>query len=283
MLEEEAVETRMNSDECRPNRVSMPVLLAVGGLDPTGGAGVLVDAAASRAVGVHPAAVVAVSTVQGQERFNETRVENPKIAAKAISEVLSCLDVRAVKTGALGNAAIVDAIADLASDRSFPLLVIDPVILSSTGGALLDDGGVKALKSRLFKRAFLITPNLQEAAILTGEAANDVEGMRKAAKKLIDLGPEAVLVKGGHLAGDEISDLLVTREGVEHLFSSERLCKEEVRGTGCALASLTAAMLALGFDLVDAVRRARAIVADAIAGAVRAGAPPLMLRFGKEK
>ena len=274
-----AIDRTMNSDAQGTRRDVVPALLAVGGLDPTGGAGVLVDAAASRAVGVHPAAVVAVTTVQGQARFKETRIESPEIVKEAIEEVLSSLDVRAIKTGALGNASMVEAVAEIASGSSSLSLVVDPVVRSTTGGVLLDDQGVEAMRRRLIGTAGLVTPNVEEAAILTGEEVNDMSGMRRAAEKLIGFGATAVLIKGGHMEGEGVTDLLATRDGAVEMLTSERRNIGEVRGTGCALASLVAAQLARDIDLLDAVRGAKAILTDAIDGAVRVGAGPLMLRF----
>jgi hydroxymethylpyrimidine/phosphomethylpyrimidine kinase len=256
-----------------------PSLLAIGGLDPTGGAGLLVDVAAARYVGVHAAAVAAVVTVQDGESFSSARSESPAAVREAVDAVLHGLLVGAVKTGALGSAGIVEALAEAARAPSFPPLVVDPVMRSTTGGALLDAEGSAALATRLLPRAALVTPNLAEAAVLACCEVASADQMERAARRILETGVGAVLVKGGHLGGDEAIDVFADRIGTVRVFSSPRLPVGKVRGTGCALASLVAALLARGATLMDAVERGRMILLHAMRGARRVGPGPLVLDF----
>jgi hydroxymethylpyrimidine/phosphomethylpyrimidine kinase len=254
-----------------------PTVLAVGGLDPSGGAGLAVDLAAIRAAGAHGAAVLAVSTVQTGERFSASVPERAQAVVAAVESVLGSQDVRAVKTGALGDGAVAAAISEFAGRAGFPPLVVDPVLASTTGGALLDAAGAAVLRDRLIPRAALVTPNLAEAAALSGELVADVDGMRRAAAAILGLGCRAVLVKGGHLAGGAVVDVLATRAGTERLFHDPRLDVGEVRGTGCALAALIAAHLALGADLDDAVERSRLLLRAAMGRSYAVGPGPRIL------
>ncbi len=254
-------------------------MLAVGGLDPTGGAGILLDVAAARAVQVHGSAVLAVSTIQDGEHFMASRCEEAGSVRAAMEVIHKSVDVGAVKTGALGNAEIVETVADLARSPSFPPLIVDPVIHSTTQGALLDDEGTKILRDRLISAATLITPNLAEASILIETEVSDIDGMRLAGMGLVELGAQAALIKGGHLVGDEIADVFVDRQGNTRIFTCEQRALFEVRGTGCALASLIAGLIAKGYALLDAVESARQILQKAIQGARHFGKGPRMLGF----
>jgi hydroxymethylpyrimidine/phosphomethylpyrimidine kinase len=255
----------------------VPTALAVGGLDPSGGAGVLADAAAFRAVGAHPAAVVAVSTVQSGRAFGGASPSDAGAVAAAIEAVLAAQDVRAVKTGALGSAALVEVVARLAARPGAPPFVVDPVLASTTGGALIDEAGGAALRERLLPVAALITPNLPEAAALTGIPVEGIDGMLRAADALLARGCRAVLVKGGHLAGDEVVDVFAGASGARRIFREARLPGGEVRGTGCALASFIAGFLALGRGLDEAVALGRESLREALAGARRIGDGPRVL------
>jgi hydroxymethylpyrimidine/phosphomethylpyrimidine kinase len=254
-------------------------VLAVGGLDPSGGAGLLLDAAAIRSLGLHAAAVATVLTVQDGRRFVAARVEEPRRVAEAIRGVLESADVGAVKTGALGNEAIVEALAELASAPGFPPLVVDPVVRSTSGGELLDARGVDRLRARLLPLATLITPNSIEAGILAGVEIRDARDADRAAGRLLDLGARAVLLKGGHLPGSEVRDLLVLSDGPGLDLRCERSLVAEARGTGCALAALIAGEIALGVALPRAVEVARAGLLEALGRAARIGSGPAILRF----
>ncbi|MCP4602258.1 MAG: hydroxymethylpyrimidine/phosphomethylpyrimidine kinase [Proteobacteria bacterium] len=259
--------------------ISKPSIVALGGLDPTGGAGILQDVAAARAVGVHGAAVLALSTVQDGKNFKASHCEKADSVRIALETVLQGVEIGAIKTGAMGNAEIVEVVADLADTPYFPCLVVDPVMRSTTQGTLLDDEGVTMLRDRLLPVAVLVTPNLAEARILTDSEVSDINGMRMAGMRLVELGARAALIKGGHLMGDEIADVFVNQQGEVHVFKSERHAAGDVRGTGCALASLIAGLLARGYALFDAIKSARTILLKAIHGSTRIGTGPRVLQF----
>jgi hydroxymethylpyrimidine/phosphomethylpyrimidine kinase len=260
--------------------VDRNTVLCIGGLDPSGGAGILGDVCALQSVGVHGAAVVAVSTLQDGNSFVSAASENPRHVRDAVERLLMNLGVGAVKTGALGSGQIVRMLGALAEKESFPPLIVDPVIRSTTGGVLLAEDGVAALTRELIPHVELITPNLQEAEILTGLKVADADGMGEAAKRLVHMGAGAALVKGGHLDGNELVDVFVDRTGLKRVFRSIRCSIENVRGTGCALASLTAGLMARGHKRLDAVIQARQLLREAIECSVAVGSGSRVLGFG---
>jgi len=254
-------------------------LLAIGGLDPTGGAGLLLDSAAARSMGVHCAGICTISTVQNGQEFVRSRIEDPQFVTSSIEAVFSTMNIGAVKTGALGSGETIRSLSALAAQwHSFPL-IIDPVIRSSSGGALLDDSGIAVLKDGLMRHATLVTPNLPEAEILTDTRIADADGMLAGALKLLETGAKAILIKGGHLDGDDIIDVFVDNRGAIEVFSSQRIKGESVRGTGCALASTIASLMIKGHDLHHAVKTAREIVGQKIQTARRLGSGPPLLFF----
>jgi hydroxymethylpyrimidine/phosphomethylpyrimidine kinase len=175
--------------------------------------------------------------------------------------VIRDIPPNAAKTGALGNRAIIEAVAALARDFSFPL-VVDPVMASKNGAPLLAPDAIQSLKTFLLPNAFLLTPNLDEASILTGVEVRDLAGMRLAAEKLAALGPQAVLVKGGHLQSDPVDILLHRGEWTE--FTSPRIDTRHTHGTGCTFSAAITASLASGQELVEAIRRAKRYITEAI-------------------
>ena len=238
----------------------------------------LVDAAAVRRVGAHPAVVAALLTIQNGVGFFGASPREPEEVARTMEAVLATGAVGAVKTGALGDGRVVRAVARvLESMRQIPL-VVDPVLASSSGGALIDRDGVEAMLELLVPRAALVTPNLAEAAALVGFEVADPGGMARAAREIGRLGARAVLVKGGHLVGTRLLDMLWTPSN-EALLEADRLPEGDVRGTGCALAAAAGAGLALGEPVERAVELARAVVRGAIGRAVRAGEGPRVLVF----
>ena len=232
-------------------------ILAVGGLDPSGGAGILIDSAAIRSLGLHAAAVTALTTVQDGSVFRESKATWTKIVSNSVDAVLSSQNVGAVKTGALGNANIIEALAKITTSKKFPPLIIDPVLKSTSGGVLLNDDGLEALIKHLIPKAYLITPNLDEAEILAQMPVRTVEQMKEAAFKILALGCDAVLIKGGHLGGETSVDVLVDQNTKAHQIKTKRLNIDEIRGTGCALASLIAGYIAMDFPLNKAVYLAK--------------------------
>ncbi len=248
--------------------VDVPVVLTIAGSDSSGGAGIQADLKTFAAHGCYGASAITAITAQNTLAVRAVHCCPPAIISAQIAAVLDDLPVRAIKTGMLGDRAAVDVVADAlwGSARS---LVIDPVLTSSSGRALLEDDAVDLLLDRLLPLASLLTPNLPEAARLAGCDVDD--GGLRAARLLLKRGARAVLVKGGHGTSDVVVDLLVTPDGSRR-FESPRLRSRHTHGTGCTLSAAIAARLALGQGLDDAVEGAIAYVHTAIARAPGLGA-----------
>jgi hydroxymethylpyrimidine/phosphomethylpyrimidine kinase len=231
--------------------LAKPVALTIAGSDPSGGAGIQADLKTFHQFGVYGEAVITLVTVQNTVAFERVEYLKADLVAAQIRSVIADIPPDAAKTGALGSREVIEAVADLAPGFRFPLIV-DPVTASKHGGELISRDAIAALKTRLLPHAFLLTPNLEEAELLTGREVRDVCGMKGAAEALRGLGPRAVLVKGGHLRGSPIDILLHDRGFVE--FPGERLESQHTHGTGCTFSAAITALLANGEDLVEAIR-----------------------------
>lgn len=239
----------------------IPVALTIAGSDPSGGAGLQADLKTFHQLGVYGAAAVTLITVQNTRRVSRVECLPAELVVEQVRAVLEDLRPAAAKTGALGNAAIVEAVAELAAEFEFPL-VVDPVMISKHGAALVSAEAREAVARRLVPRARLVTPNLEEAAALTGIEVSSIAGMRLAAERLCAMGARAALVKGGHLAG-RATDVLF--DGSEwHEFSAPRVETRNTHGTGCTYSAAIAAHLARGLDLRAAVERAKLFITEAI-------------------
>ncbi|MBY0275805.1 bifunctional hydroxymethylpyrimidine kinase/phosphomethylpyrimidine kinase [Candidatus Binatia bacterium] len=248
--------------------MSVPVALSVAGSDPSGGAGIQADLKTFAAFDVYGAAVLTCATAQNTTGVFATGELPVDLVAAQLDSVLDDLAVGALKTGMLGRAAIVEVVAQRLAARTIPL-VIDPVMVATSGDALLTEDGVAMLRERLLPLACLVTPNLAEAAVLTGREVRTRADMRAAAQRIRDLGPRAVLVKGGHLAGDACDVLL---DGDElHELATERVDAGPLHGSGCTLSAAICAGLARGSTLLDAVAAAQRFVHEAIRGALQVG------------
>jgi len=258
---------------------SVPTVLLVGGVDPSGGAGLSSDIIAVAMNGAHPAAVAALVTVQDGRRLDRVEVLSPDLVRSQIERVAESLKPAAVKTGALGSGRMVETVAGALDALGLTRLVVDPVIRSTSGGSLIDSEGIEIFKRLLFPLAELVTPNIPEAEILTGLTIGSVDGMRAAAESLLSMGPRAVLIKGGHLARDPV-DLL--RTGERELLLMKPRVKLEVspRGTGCRLASAVAAGLANDLSMVEAVALANDYIQRALEGCRKAGQDMLVPGLG---
>jgi len=244
-----------------------PVALTIAGSDPSGGAGLQADLKTFHQHQVYGASVVTLLTVQNTTRVSRVEVMDPALVLEQLTAVTEDLPVKAAKTGALGSAPMVRAIAEAAEGFSFPL-VVDPVMISKHGAPLLDDAAREAM-GPLLARATLVTPNAPEAAALAGRPVDSLEDARAAAEALAEFGC-SVLLKGGHLEGAAI-DLLL-HEGRIHELRAERIATEHTHGTGCTYAAAIVARLARGDALVDAVRGAKEWLTRAIANAPGLGA-----------
>jgi hydroxymethylpyrimidine/phosphomethylpyrimidine kinase len=245
------------------------VAVTIAGLDSSGGAGIHADLRTFAALGVHGATVLAALTAQNTMRVSAIHDVPPDFIAAQIDAVFSDLDVGAAKTGMLSQAAAIEAVAKGLSRHKAKNIVVDPVMVASTGAALLSPSAVEALRNDLIPRALVVTPNLPEAAMLTGTSlAHNEEEMEAQAREILSLGARHVLIKGGHGKGAESVDLLIG-EGKVLRLSAKRVATNNTHGSGCTLSAAITAGLAKGRDLVTAVREAKAFVTAAIAAADR--------------
>jgi hydroxymethylpyrimidine/phosphomethylpyrimidine kinase len=254
-----------------------PRVLTVAGSDSSGGAGIQADLKTMLALGVYGMSVICAVTAQNSLGVHGYWELPPEAVRAQLDAVLGDIGVDAVKTGMLASAAAVEAVTDAVGGTGDPPgpgvrapLVVDPVAVSSHGDSLLSPGALTAIRERLLPLATVITPNLAEAALLTGVRVTDEAEMIKAAEALRSLGPQWVLVKGGHLPGRPV-DLLFDGEHV-HRFTGPRLPDQHTHGTGCTLASAIASYLALGEDVPGAVVKAKEYVTGAIRSAFPVGA-----------
>ena len=241
-------------------------VLVIAGSDSGGGAGIQADIKTITAFGAYAATAITALTAQNTLGVHGVHQVPPEFIARQIAVVLDDIGADVVKTGMLGDAATIEVVCDTLERRIERVpVVVDPVMVATTGARLLASGAVETLK-RLLPMARLITPNLPEAEALAGMTIRDVAAMHHAAAAMLTLGVPAVLLKGGHLPGEQVIDLLATVDGVEE-FSAPRIVTRHTHGTGCTLASGIAAGLAQGLPLRDAVMRALAFVRAAIAAA----------------
>ncbi len=247
-------------------------VLVIAGSDSGGGAGIQADIKTITAFGAYAATAITALTAQNTLGVAAVHVAPLDFIAKQIEVVMADIGADVVKTGMLADAATIDVVCD-ALERFAPgvPVVVDPVMVATSGARLLADDALTMLVRRLIPMASLITPNLPEAEALAGMAIPDLDTMRRTAVTLLSLGAPAVLLKGGHLPGDQIVDLLAMMDGVEE-FAAPRIESRNTHGTGCTLASGIAAGLAQGMPLRDAVLRARDYVRAAIAAAPGFGA-----------
>ena len=240
------------------------VALTIAGSDPSGGAGLQADLKTFQQHGVYGASVVTLLTVQNTVAVREVRVLEPAFVLAQLEAVLADVSPAAAKTGALGSAAVIEAVARQATRFQFPL-VVDPVMVSKHGDALMDAGAAEALRDRLLPCAFLVTPNIHEASALTGMVIDGPGAMIEAARTIARMGPRHVLIKGGGLAG-EAADLLWS-EGQPVWLTGPRVASTSTHGTGCVFSAAITARLAGGEGLPDAARSAKGFVTRAIAAA----------------
>jgi hydroxymethylpyrimidine/phosphomethylpyrimidine kinase len=242
-------------------------VLIIAGSDSGGGAGIQADIKTVTMLDAYAATAITALTAQNTEGVFGVLPIPPDFIRRQIEVVLDDIGADAIKTGMLHDAAVIEAIAAVVEERGTEIpLVVDPVMVAKGGARLIDPDALEALKRLLIARAEILTPNLPEAEILCGTTIGDTAAMRTAGKTLLALGCRAVLVKGGHLSGETVSDVLVTAAGIR-VWESPRFSTRHTHGTGCTLASAIAAGLAQGLGIEDAVDRARAYVQRAIASA----------------
>ncbi len=246
-----------------------PRVLAIAGSDSGGGAGIQADLKTMLALGVHGMTVVCAVTAQNSVGV-QGYWELPREAVRAqLESVLGDIGAQAIKTGMLASAVIVAEVCDALAEVAAPV-VVDPVAVSKHGDSLLSAGTLEAIRERLLPLATVVTPNLLEAELLTGLAITDDEQMLRAARRINSMGPQWVLLKGGHSPGNPV-DLLVNADEVIR-FPGERIDSVHTHGTGCTLASAIASRLAIGDDMPRAVKAAKEFVTGAIGGGFPLGA-----------
>jgi hydroxymethylpyrimidine/phosphomethylpyrimidine kinase len=242
-----------------------PRVLVVAGSDSGGGAGIQADLKTITMLGGFATTAVTALTAQNTLGVEEVMPVEARFVALQMKAVLSDIGADAIKTGMLGSARVVEAVAGVCESLGFGIpLIVDPVMVAKGGARLLDKDALDALILRLLPLASLLTPNVPEAEILTGMSIKTPRDLERAADALLGLGPSAVLMKGGHLEGDTVVDLLRTADGAEHRFEGPRIASRSTHGTGCTLASGIAAGVAEGLTLEGAVARARDFVVRAI-------------------
>ena len=247
---------------------SPPVVLTIAGFDPSSGAGVTADVKTIAAHGCYGVGCITALTVQSTAGVRRVETISPETVTDTLEELGSDLEISAVHIGMLGSGKVVRAVSDFLEKAGLGNIVLDPVIKSSSGRDLIDAAGARFLVERLLPLATVITPNVDEAADLTGLSVSNLEQMRLAATRLHAMGAASVVITGGHL--EKAIDLLsfTSRRGAEQeVFKSDRLKSNSTHGTGCAFATAMACHLARGRGLPEAVLLAKAYVAAAIANA----------------
>ena len=248
------------------SRKTYPVVLSIAGSDSSGGAGIQADVKTFASLGVYGATAITAITAQNTEGVYSQLAITPQMVYDQILAVVDDLHPTVVKVGMLANADIALAVAEALAKYSLPL-ILDPVIVSSTGHRLLSLDALDALKQRLLPMSMLVTPNIPEIEVLTGRSISSYHDKEQAALTLFGYGARAVLLKGGHEDGDQKSDILFinSQSGIESLtFTSETITTRNTHGTGCTLSSAIAAFIARGCDMVEAIREAKNYVAEAI-------------------
>lgn len=238
-------------------RSKAPVVLVIAGVDPSGGAGILADMRSLESAGVRGVGAITALTVQTEHSFLDYQPTSPGMLRDTIRSMYEAFPIAAVKIGMLATGPVAETVAELLPEIKTEHVVIDPVIVAAVGARLVDEEAEAVLRDKLAPMATLLTPNMAEAAALTGLEVKDIQGMKVAAEELRKRGCSAVVVTGGHLGGDAV-DVLATADGISEL-RAKRL-PGSVHGTGCAFSSAAAAGLAKGLSLLGALTAAKAHV-----------------------
>lgn len=247
----------------------LPTALTIAGSDTGGGAGLQADLKTFGACGIHGTSVVTVVTAQNTVDVKALEVLPEAIVREQYGAVLEDFEVRAAKTGALGNGRIIRTVGELIDDEPIDDLVVDPVMVSKHGDPLLPEPAQEILRDQLLSYARLATPNRHEAEILGGESVRGVSSMKEAAKRIHDLGPEAVVIKGSHLEG-VVKDILYDGTGFVE-YGADKVDTDRLHGSGCVYSSAITAQLARGVDLTEALGFAREFITRALETAPKLG------------
>ena len=246
-------------------RLTYPRLLTIAGSDSSGGAGIQADLKTFAALGCYGMSAITALTAQNTTGVQAVAPTAPDMLRAQIDSVMSDMGCDAAKIGMVPDVPSIRAVADALRAHRLQPVVLDPVMVATSGSTLMEHSAAAVLLQELAPLCQLITPNLHEAQLLAGQEIRNVQDMLAAAHALRQRGAAAVLVKGGHLAGDALSDVLVLADGSEHVFADTRIHTRNTHGTGCTLSAAIAAHLALGCDMVQAVQRGRAYLRAALA------------------
>lgn len=253
----------------KSDETNIPRVLSIAGSDSSGGAGIQADIKTCAAFGVYASTAITAVTAQNTMGVQQVEAMPAELVRAQIQSVMSDIGADVIKIGMLASAEIIDVVAQEIDDTD-AFVILDPVMVATSGDSLLEDKAAAALIEKLIPLADLITPNVPEAALLTGLDIADVDDLTKAGDALLKRGVYAALMKGGHLEGKSVIDVLVSEEGA-NIMSGPRLHTRHTHGTGCTLASAVAANMALGQPLDEAVMSAREFVFQAIKSAPKLG------------
>ena len=245
-------------------------VLTIAGSDPSGGAGIQADLKTFSSLRVYGMAIISALTAQNTLGVSAVAEISPEFVAQQLDAVFTDLAPDAVKTGMLLTAAVIDTVANKMKQYGVVNLVVDPVMVSTSGAPLLQSDAINTLRNVLLPLAGLVTPNVNEASTLTSKAVVNVEDMEEAALRIHAMGPRHVLIKGGHLAGNDATDVLFDGKEFTH-FQSPRLVTRDTHGTGCVLSAAITAYVAEGEAVRDAIRLGKEFVTAAIKNGLRIG------------
>jgi len=256
-------------------------ILIIAGSDPSGGAGIQADIKTATAYKVYASAVITCLTAQNTQKV--TAIYNPPIdfLRSQIETVLEDISFDIIKIGMLGNIEIIDCVADILQKKAKKIpLILDPVMVATSGDLLLEKNAVQALKNKLLKNSFVVTPNIDEAEILSEIKITNLDDMRKAAQIIKKMGAKNVLIKGGHLSfvDGKIYSVLLDEESQFHLISNKKIKVKSLHGTGCTLASALSCNVAKGFKIIEAAKKANSYVYKAVKNNLKIGKGSNVLR-----
>ncbi len=257
-----------------PAKRPIAVAMTIAGSDSGGGAGIQADLKTFASLGLHGTCTITAITAQNTVGVQQAFPLPPELVAAQIDSIISDLPCHAAKTGMLATAAIIEVVAERIRHHQIPHLVVDPVMVATSGGRLLLEAAETAYIDLLLPLAEVITPNMAEASALLGRPVESLEQMRAAAQALCELGPRAVVVTGGHLAESAVDVFCDAETGQVHEFSGPRLASAGTHGSGCVFASAIAAYLARDYEPLEAVERAKLFAAQAIESALPLGQGP---------
>lgn len=248
--------------------------MTIAGADSSGGAGIAADLKTFAALGVYGTCAITAITAQNTQGVQQAYPLPPQLVAAQIDSIITDLPCHAAKTGMLATAEIIQAVAERVRAYDIHPLVVDPVMIAASGSRLLAEEAVAVLVEELLPLAAVITPNLQEAAALLGRPVENLQQMRAAVGELCALGPQAVVITGGHLAGEPTDVLMDSRTGQTYELTGRRVATARTHGSGCTFAAALTAGLARGADLLKATQQAKEFTTEAIAAALPLGQGP---------